>query len=385
MPHLRILSMCTFLAVVISGFGGCSPSSESGAANTANEEVGANTTNDGSPPTYGVDASWPKELPNNWLLGQVGGIAVDSQDHIWIVHRPRQIDDAEYGAVADPPFADCCAPAPPIIEFDQEGNVVQAWGGPGEGFDWPNTEHGIFVDHMDNVWIAGNGANDSQVIKFSRDGTFLMQIGSAGPSEGSNSATQLGRPADIVDPETNELWVADGYGNRRVIVYDAANGEYKRHWGAYGNTPNDEDDGGFDPNADPREQSPQFRSPVHCVRIANDGLVYVCDRGNNRIQVFQKDGTFVNEVFIAKTTGAAGSVWDIDLSPDQVYLYNADGVNMKVWILDRQGLGIVDSFGHHGRQAGQFHWIHNLATDSHGNIYTAEVSTGMRVQKFSMR
>ena len=385
MAYLRVLSICTGLAAFTVGFG-CAPATEPGEATS--EEAGAamETDSDGGSPTYRVDASWPKDLPNNWLLGQVAGIAVDSQDHIWIVHRPGSLDDVEYGATADPPFAECCAPAPPIIEFDQEGNVVQAWGGPGEGFDWPNNEHGIFVDHMDNVWTAGNGGDDSQVLKFSRDGTFLMQIGAAGPSEGSNSTTQLGRPADIeVDPETNELWVADGYGNRRVVVFDADTGEYKRHWGAYGNEPNDDDDGSFDPNADPSEQSPQFRTPVHCVRIANDGLVYVCDRGNNRIQVFQKDGTFVEEVFIAKMTGSAGSTWDVDLSPDQVYLYNSDGVNMKVWILERRGLGIVDSFGRHGRQAGQFHWLHNLAVDSQGNIYTAEVSTGMRVQKFSMQ
>ena len=385
MPYLRVLSICTILAVFAVGFG-CAPATEPGETPSEGTEAAMDMDSDGGAPTYGVDASWPKDLPNNWLLGQVGGIAVDSRDHIWIAHRPGSLDDAEYGATADPPFAECCEPAPPIIEFDQEGNVVQAWGGPGEGFDWPNNEHGIFVDHMDNVWTAGNGGDDSQVLKFSRDGTFLLQIGAAGPSEGSNSTTQLGRPADIeVDPETNELWVADGYGNRRVIVFDADTGEYKRHWGAYGNTPNDDDDGGFDPNADPREQSSQFRSPVHCVRIADDGLVYVCDRGNNRIQVFQKDGTFVEEVFIAKMTGAAGSTWDVDLSPDQVYLYNGDGVNMKVWILDRQGLGIVGSFGRHGRQAGQFHWLHNLAVDSQGNIYTAEVSSGMRVQKFSMQ
>lgn len=333
-------------------------------------------------PVFRVDPYWPKPLPNNWLLGQVAGVAVDSRDHIWIIHRPGSLTDDEAGAVQDPPQSMCCAPAPPVIEFDPEGNLIQAWGGPGPGYEWPQNEHGIFVDHLDNVWVAGNGQDDHQVLKFSRDGTFLLQIGHAGQTGGSNDTALLGRPADTeVDPATNEVYVADGYLNHRVIVFDAETGAYKRHWGAYGGVPDDAPLGAYDPAA---PLARQFRNPVHCVRIANDGLVYVCDRLNNRIQVFQKDGTFVREVTIAKNTLGNGSAWDVDLSPDaaQTYLYNPDGTNQVVWMFLRQELRILGTFGRGGRSAGQFHWLHNLAVDSRGNIYTAEVDTGKRAQKF---
>ena len=372
--HVRGFCVSAILSTLVIVLG-CAPAGpeEAGSGQVMMEGDG--------PPMHRVDAFWPKDLPNNWLIGQVSGVAIDSQDHIWIVQRPGSLEAGEYGATTDPPTAECCAPAPPVIEFDAEGNVVSSWGGPGEGYEWPDTEHGIFVDHMDNVWVGGNGGPDHQVLKFSRDGTFLMKIGQKGMNEGSNSTQYLGRPADFyVDPETNEIYIADGYLNKRVIVFDADTGEYRRHWGAYGNEPSDDDIGGFDPDA-PGAQ--QFRSPVHCVRIANDGLVYVCDRGNNRIQVFQKDGTYVDEVFIARRTFGAGSTWDVDLSPDQVFLYDADGTNQKIWMLMRESLEIMGSFGRHGRNAGQFHWVHNLAVDSQGNIYTAEVSLGRRVQKFA--
>ena len=328
-------------------------------------------------PRFVVDPFWPKPLPNNWLLGQVAGIAVDSEDHIWIVQRPGTLTADEAGAAQDPPRSDCCFPAPPVMEFDAQGNLLQAWGGPGPGFEWPENEHGIFVDHAGNVWIAGNGGNDHQVLKFTQDGTFLLQIGRAGMTGGSNDTELLGRPADTeVDPETNEVYVADGYVNKRVIVFDADTGEYKRHWGAYGETPSD------DPDA-PR----QFGNPVHCVRITDDGLVYVCDRPNNRIQVFEKDGTFVKEFEIEPDTLGNGSTWDVDVSHDrrQTFLYNADGENNYVWILRRADDEILTTFGRNGRYAGQFHWVHNLVVDSRGNMYTAEVDTGKRAQKFRFR
>lgn len=333
-------------------------------------------------PAFKVDPFWPKPLPNNWLIGQVSGVAVDSRDHVWIVQRPGSLSEDEAGAVQTPPRAVCCIPAPPVIEFDSAGNLIQAWGGPGSGYDWPETEHGIFVDYKDNVWLGGSGANDHQVLKFSRDGTFLLQIGEAGKTGGSNHTSFLGKPADTeVDPETNEVYVADGYLNKRVIVFDADTGEYKRHWGAYGNRPDDESLGPYDPNA---PGAKQFRNPVHAVRISNDGLVYVSDRVNNRIQVFQKDGTFVKEAIIAKNTLGSGSAWDVDFSPDsaQTHLYNPDGSNQRVWILFRKDLRILGHFGRSGRYAGQFHWVHNLAVDSKGNIYTAEVDNGKRAQKF---
>jgi len=354
-------------------------------------------------PRFVVDPDWPKALPNQWLVGQVAGVAVDRHDAIWIIQRPRTLTTDEAGAAQAPPRSECCFPAPSVMQFDREGNLLRAWGGPADpgfltnrctpamGCEWPANEHGIFVDHNDNVWIAGNGGNDNQVLKFSKDGTFLLQIGAAGMTGGSNDTNGapngtplLGRPADTeVDPLTNEAYISDGYGNHRVLVVDAETGLYKRHWGAYGNVPDDTPLGPYMPG----EKPTQFRNPVHCVRIANDGLVYVCDRVNDRIQVFQKDGTFVKEFFVATDTLGNGSTWDVDLSPDkrQTYLYNPDGENNKVWILERDDGNILSSFGRNGRSAGQFHWVHNLATDSHGNIYTAEVDTGKRAQKFVPR
>jgi hypothetical protein len=213
---------------------------------------------------YEVDPFWPKPLPNDWLMGQVGGLAVDAQDHIWVLQRPGSLTKDELGAAQDPPLSSCCHPAPPVLEFDGDGNLIQAWGGPGAGYDWPQTEHGIFIDHENNVWVAGSGSNDHQVLKFRRDGTFVLQIGRAGQTGGSNHEELLGRPADIaVDPETNEVYVADGYGNRRIVVFDGSTGAYRRHWGAYGNQPDDTDLGPYSPDA---PAAPQFRRPVHVRR-----------------------------------------------------------------------------------------------------------------------
>jgi hypothetical protein len=353
-------------------------------------------------PQFQVDPAWPKALPNRWLVGQVAGIAVSQDDHIWINQRAGSLTADEAGAAQVPPRSECCFPAPAVMEFNDEGKLIQAWGGPADpgflqarctaamGCEWPANEHGIYVDHEDYVWVAGNGGLDHQVLKFTRDGTFILQIGKAGMTDGSNATTGgldgtplLGRPADMeVDPLTNELYIADGYLNKRVIVVDATTGLYKRHWGAYGNVPSDAPPGPYDPNAPP---APQFRNPVHCVRIAGDGLVYVCDRVNNRIQVFQKNGAFVKEFFIRRATLGNGSTWDVDLSSDnnQTCLYNADGENNHVWTLLRATGAILDTFGRNGRSAGQFHWVHNMATDSDGNIYTAEVDTGKRAQKFT--
>jgi len=312
-------------------------------------------------PKFTVDPSWPKPLPNDWILGEVPGIAADSRDHVWIVQRPV----AEGGA-------------PPVIEFDSDGNVIQTWGGPGAGYDWPTTMHGIFVDYKDNVWVTGNGGPDHQVLKFSRDGTFLLQIGTAGKTGGSNDTKLLGKPTDVaVDSETNEVYVADGYQNKRVIVFDADTGAYKRHWGAYGNRPDDTNHGPYDPSAPTPKQ---FRSPVHAVRISHDGLVYVMDRQNNRIQVFRKDGTFVEETVIARRTLGFGSTFDIDFSPDpsQRLLYNVDGTNQQVSVLSRKNLRILNTFASGNDPE---HWVHNVAVDSKGNLYTGEVNKP-RTRKF---
>jgi DNA-binding beta-propeller fold protein YncE len=336
----------------------------------------------GKLPHFEPDPSWPKPLPNNWMIGQVSGTAVDARDHIWILHRPRTLDEHDkYGALKK---GDCCIPAPPVIEFDQAGNVVSSWGGPGEGYEWPDNEHGIFVDAKDNVWITGNGDKDAQILKFTRAGKFMLQIGKHGRSGGSNDTANLGRPAGlVVNPGTNEVFVADGYGNRRVVVYDSETGAYKRHWGAYGNRPDD---------SAPRTRvyegagSPQFNL-VHGIRISNDGLVYVGDRVNNRVQVFQQDGKFVKEVYIERPTEAGeGTAFDIAFSRDkaQQFFYVPDGSNKKVQIVDRKTLEVVGFFGGHGGHgAGEFYHIHSIVTDSKGNVYLGEVNNGRRVLRWN--
>jgi hypothetical protein len=333
-------------------------------------------------PRFEVDPMFPKPLPNNWVLGETIGLGIDSQDHIWIVHRSDRVNANEGAADQNPPTASCCRRAPPVLEFDPAGNLVGQWGGPGEGYEWPLSNHGIFVDHKDNVWIGGNDAKDAHVLKFTKSGKFLMQVGHQGKSGGSNDTENFGRVAKIiVDPKTNEAYIADGYGNKRVAVIDADTGRFKRYWGAYGNKPDDTNIGRYDPNAPPAQQ---FRTPVHCADLSLDGLLYVCDRPNDRIQVFRPDGTFVKEVFIAKKTLGDGSVWDIAFSkdPQQKYLYLADGKNERVYIILRETMEILTSFGDGGRQPGQFFAVHSIATDSKGNIYTTETYEGRRLQKF---
>ncbi len=365
------------LAAAFVGFG-CQPPAEDAGGDM-------DMMDHGGMPDYHPDPTWPL-LPSDWLIGEVSGIAVDQHDNIWIIQRPRTLNADEAGLAQDPPLTACCNPAPPVLKFDVEGHLLDSWGGangyPGEGYEWPASEHGIFVDHNDNVWVGGNGPDDHQVIKFSNDGTFLMQIGQAGMTEGSNSTQYLGRPADIeVDPETNEAYIADGYLNKRVVVFDGDTGEYKRHWGAYGNMPSDDDTGGFEPGMEPIDQ---FRTPLHAVRVARDGMVYVADRVNNRIQIFQKDGTYVDELIVEGNTLGNGSTWDLELSHDdaQQHLFNADGANQRIHVIERADMEVLGHFGRRGRLSGQFHWVHNLVVDSMGNMYTAEVNQGRRAQKF---
>ncbi len=334
-------------------------------------------------PMFEVDPFWPNQLPDHWVLGSAIGVGVDSRDHVFIVHRGNLTERTEGGADADPPIGECCRAAPPVLEFDPEGNLVNSWGGPSDEYVWPGSNHGITVDHMDNIWIGGNGPNDTHVLKFSRDGEFLASYGEpeAGPAD-SNSQTRFNRVAKLAfDGEANEAYLADGYGGRRVAVLDASTGAFKRYWGAYGNEPDDTRTPAYDPDA-PLIQ--QFRTPVHCAEPSLDGFVYVCDRPNDRVQVFQKDGTFVDEVRIAPRTLGDGSTWDIAFSrdPEQKYMYLADGKNMKVYVMDRLNLEILTSFGDGGRQPGLFFAVHSIATDSQGNIYTTETYEGKRVQKF---
>ena len=337
-------------------------------------------------PILEVDPFWPKPLPNHWILGSAIGVSVDSRDHVWIIHRQGSLNErTEMSAGTNPPTAECCIPAPPVLEFDAEGNLVGSWGGASDAYDWPQSNHGIAVDHLDNVWIGGNGENDAHILKFSRSGEFLAQFGKPGASGGSHDTANFGRVAKIsFDSNANEAYVADGYGNRRVVVLDMATGAFKRFWGAYGNSPDDADLGPYNPDDPPAQQ---FRNPVHCAEPSLDGLVYVCDRPNDRVQVFETDGTYVTETFIAPATLGDGSTWDIAFSkdPDQTYLYLADGKNERVYIILRETMEVLTSFGDGGRQPGQFFAVHSIATDSQGNLYTTETYEGKRVQKFVYR
>jgi DNA-binding beta-propeller fold protein YncE len=339
-------------------------------------------------PTFRVDPAWPKPLPEEdgvqLVVGQVAGIAVDDRNgHVWIIHRPSTLLADEWNAKEGRPVTHrCCKSLPPVAEFDAEGNYLRGW--TGNGGQWPKSEHGIYVDPEGNVWIAGNGEEDNQILKFTPDGKFLMQIGRAGKSEGSNSHTQLGRPAHMMmDPKAQELYVADGYGNKRVVVFDSRTGAYKRHWGAYGAMPSDDRQAAYDPGQPP---SKQFGNPVHCVRLSNDGKVYVCDRVNNRVQVFERGGQFIAEYRVEPLTRANGSVWDMVLSHDaaQKYLYIADGANGRVYVLSRADGTVLSSFGRTGHMAGEFKWVHNMAIDRQGNLYTSEVGFGRRIQKFAL-
>ena len=397
--HALLLVVALVGAVAVACGGGMAEESADADASGAMAAADPNAT---MAPMFEVDPLWPKNLPDHGLMGATIGVDVDSRDNIWVVHRntPDQfVATTEIGLVQDPPLSECCQPAPPVLVFDQEGNLVDSWGGPGTetgDYIWPESNHGITVDHMDNVWIGGNGQGDSHVLKFTRGGEFLMSVGHHGARQvgerdgrrvferDSHATDSFGRVAKIgIDPEANEAYFADGYFNKRVAVVDMDTGELKRYWGAYGNEPDDDYDfmGRYQQGNEPAQQ---FRGPVHCSEIANDGLVYVCDRAEDRIQVFQKDGTFVNEVLVATHTLSQGSTWDIDFSPDpeQRFLYLADGQNMKVYIIERETMEVLTAFGDGGRQPGMFFAVHSIAVDSAGNIYTTETYEGSRVQKF---
>ena len=343
-------------------------------------------------PIFQADPAWPKFPERNWVLGEVPGVAVDAQDNVWIFHRPRTLNAEGHGkgilSALNPPLADCCVPAPPVMEFDAAGNFVQGWGGPGPGYEWPQNEHGIQVDYKGNVWLTGNGRQDNQVLKFTKDGKFLMQIGHSGQSKGSLDTANFNKPSGIyVYQKTNEVFVSDGYVNKRVIVFDADSGAFKRMWGAYGHKPDDS----VGPSSPEGPKASDLEGPalqqfntVHCVRISNDGLVYVCDRTHNRFQVFKPDGTYVAEQYVAKEATGGGTLDGIAFSPDneQKFMYVADSTNQHVWIFERKTRQLLGRFGTQGHYNGQGWHFHGIATDSKGNIYTAEGIMGHRVDKF---
>lgn len=332
-------------------------------------------------PQFEWDPYWPKPLSGGRILGNVIGVASDTHDHIWVLHRPASITEQERGAGFNLPDAPCCFPAPPIIEFDQAGNYLQGWGGAAPGTPWVDSEHGLFVDHKDNVWLGS--PSDSMLLKFSRTGKFLLQIGEPGHKEGTSTNPKiLGGPAPWVDPASNELYVADGYRNRRVIVFDPDSGAYKRMWGAYGHAPDDSVPWKYNPAGTDQPPSQQFQT-LTGVAVSKDGLVYAGDRSNNRIQVFKRDGTFVREKFILpKTPRGTVDTLAFSADPEQQFLYDADPRNMRVWILRRSDLEILGSFGQGGHFGGQFNSSAYVVTDKKGNLYVGEGVDGRRVQRF---
>lgn len=364
------------------------------------------------PPAYKVDPFWPKPLPNKWIMQQVPTLTVDKDDHIWVFNRSRQIRPDENGAATVPPRTDCCIAGPSVLEFDTDGNLLKAWGGPGYVPGWPN-EQTIVTDRQGNVWVSGTGRGDS-ILKFTADGKLLLDFGhrppavppglSAPPLKENNQQTDIlmsGVAGFAFDDDARELYVADSeFVNKRILVFDTDTGAFKRGWGGKGrplSAIRNEPVPPYDTSGPP----PDIEDFVvlHCLQISRDGLVYVCDRGNDRVQVFTKQGKFVSQIWVHTSTpargpecggpgsdkyGPCGTVFNIAFSadPQQKYLFVADGANDKVWIIDRKSGTTVGSIGDNGRMAGQFHFIDGVAADSKGNIYTGEVETGKRIQKF---
>jgi DNA-binding beta-propeller fold protein YncE len=339
-----------------------------------------------APPSFTVDPKWPV-VPNNWVLGEVTSIAVDSDDHVWVLHRPRSI-----------PAAQQANAAPPVLEFDAAGKLLRSWGGPADGLDWPEREHGIYVDHRNNVWITGNGgwpkpspggSTDDMILKFDPSGKLLLQIGKRGQSKGNTDTTNVHQPGDVfVHAASNELYVADGYGNNRVVVFDANTGAYKRMWGAFGNTPETPAPAGrgargAPPAAGNPDGPPQF-GLVHAVKVSGDGVVYVADRTNNRIQTFTTDGKYQRQVQVAPLGEVNGVPAGFSFSPDpkQQFLYVVDSGPMRIVIFERATLQQIGSIGMRGPNAGEFDIVHHMAADSKGNLYTAEIVNNRRAQKF---
>ena len=331
-------------------------------------------------PTFRVDASWPT-IPNNWVLGEVSSIAVDAQDRIWVLHRPRTIP-AERQSQA----------APAVLQFDASGKLLSSWGGPGDGYEWPEREHGIHVDAKGFVWITGNGGwpkpsspanTDDMILKFTREGKLALQIGRRGRSTGNRDTENVHQPGDAF-VHGDELFVADGYGNQRVVVFDADTGRFKRMWGAFGTEP----PAAMTPNppqsAPPDAPAPRQFGLVHAVKVSNDGIVYVADRTYRRLQTFTVEGKFLRDVPL-RADGAVAPVpagFAFSADPQQRFLYVVDSGPMRVLIFDRPTLTQIGAVGMRGAGPGEFDIVHHMAADSKGSLYTAEIVTNRRAQRF---
>lgn len=393
--QVSTLSMCAASFILLLGVGACADSPdaapESGAADTASPALVPLHTQilsesaAGSIPRFEVDAAWP-ELPSDWIIGQVSGVSVDANDNVWIVHRPGSLDATELGLEQDPPLAACCRAAPPVIQFSPTGEVLAAWGGPEHAPDidgvnqWPSSMHGIYIDEAQTVWIAGNGGGDHTVQRYTMDGEYMSQFGLREQTGGNLDTETLGRPADLVhDVETGEVLVADGYQNNRIFGFDVESGEFTRYWGAFGDEP-----ASPAPDQARTPEAAQFATPTHCIYKTSENLIYVCDRVNNRLQLFRDNGgdiEFVETIAFAPSTGFTGTATDVVMSPDGTYLYVADMANGQVWVVLAETHEPLAVFGRNGRYAGEFTWLHSIAVDSEGNLYTTEVNNGRRVQK----
>lgn len=338
-----------------------------------------------APPVFEVDPAWPT-LPNNWVLGEVTSIAVDPEDHIWVLHRPRSIPAERRGDAA-----------PPVLEFDGQGKLLRSWGGPADGYDWPEREHGIHVDAKGFVWISGNGGwpkpsaegnTDDMILKFTPEGKLALQIGRRGRSTGNSDTANVHQPGDVyVHAPANELFVADGYGNQRVAVFDANTGAFKRMWGAFGTMPPAQMSPNPPQSAPPDAPAPRQFGLVHAVKVSNDNIVYVADRTYRRVQTFTADGKFLREVKL-QTDGDVAPVpagFAFSPDPDQRYLYVVDSGPMRVVVFDRATLTQIGAIGMRGAGPGEFDIVHHMAADSKGNLYTAEIVTNRRAQKFVLR
>jgi hypothetical protein len=392
MVDLRLLFTLSFALA-------CAAPLASWATPEALVKVRSQTFTERALPRFMVDAAWPA-MPDDMMIGQVPGLAVDKQDNVWILQRPNSLGFSDNGLAQNPPIAVCCKPAPHIMKFAPDGTLLDAWGGPAHApaiggiNQWPSTVHGLYVDEKNTVWIGGNGDDDHVVLNFTASGEFIRSFGKRGDTGGNHDRDSLGGPADIAhDTATGETLVADGYINKRIIGFDESN-EFTRYWGAYASAPDAQTrQGAFDQsqassNADggANVRSDNFGDIVHCVVKGPDSRIYVCDRRNNRIQVFatDEDGStrFLEDIVIAETTGGTRSASDVAFSPDAQFMYVADMMNGQVWILDPKSYEILGTLGRNGRYPGEFIWLHSVDVDSRGNLYTTEVGTGRRVQKF---
>ena len=394
----RLVAVCGLAgAVALAGSAGLESRQAPG---QAMDESGA--------PQFRVDPFWPRPLPNRWSMQQVTGLHVDHMDHVWFLNRANAAEGDEIGGDGNPSRIECCVRSPELIELDQQGTVVHAWGGAAHHPQWPTNLQTVIADTKGFVWVSGTNPQDS-ILKFTRDGKFVWDFGHRPPPEAAmmpenNQETGflINKGRFQLDEVANELYIIQ---QKRVVIYDASTGAYKRGWGGHGMPLSEVSNEPIPPytwTGAPPPDEKNFVPDLHFVEISKDRLVYIGERGQNRIEVFTTDGKFVKEFYVSPNTPGqrvgegcgglnnpklppCGTTYKLAISkdPQQKFLYVADGTNNKVWILDRQSGRTLGSFGSNGRYAGMLHWINAIGIDSRGNIYTGEVEHAKRIQKFA--